>query len=57
MHYFDPIVVRRRRRTGSNVGNQTRKIVVAALCKMHFVANPRFPALGAEPRFMVIPWG
>jgi hypothetical protein len=54
MHSFDPIVVRRRCRSGFNVGNQTRKIVVAALCKMHFAANPRFPALGAEPRFMVI---
>ena len=57
MRYFDHIVVRRRRRSGFNVGNQTRKIVVAALCKVHFVANPRFPALGAEPRFMVLGGG
>ena len=50
MNYLNHVVIRRRRRSGFNIGDQTRSIGVAALRKMHFVADPRFPTLSAVSR-------
>src|ERR1019366_1782677 len=40
MHYLDHVVIWRRCRSGFNIGDQMRSVSVAALRKMHLVANP-----------------
>jgi hypothetical protein len=39
MHHLNHVVIRRRGRSGLNVGDQAWSILVATLCKVHLVSH------------------
>src|ERR1700730_3103421 len=54
MHYLNHVVIRRRGRSGLNVGDQAWSILVATLCKVHLVSHPGVSALGAVSGFWIV---
>jgi hypothetical protein len=54
MHYLNHVVIRRRGRSGLNVGDQAWSILIATLCKVHLASHPGVSALGAVSGFWII---